>query len=763
MLRLMFPPRFRRTRMMALTAIGFLLALMLLPSAASPTTAGSVSTRIRLGVVADGIYRLTPDDLTLAGVDVSAIDPRTFALTSLGQSVAVRVVGEIDGSFDPGDSLEFFGERYRSNDQDEKYTDERVYWLTIGGTLGPRILDADATPSGDLTPVADFPDTVRAEESKLWYTQHTLNPPTKDTWFWDELRPSSTTAIVRSYPWITPYPVTSAGATISIDLNARSASAHLVEIIVNGVKITDAAWTGKTRHYQTIAIPSGPLIDDTSILTLNALTAPNVRADWIYLNYWKLSYRRLFRAWEGQVDFTTELLGPHLYHVDNWDSHQQVRIWNITDPLQPKHLVGASSVNGEVGQALAFQVDDIPGDRFWMQTAATISTPANIRLTSTTHLRTPVSGADTVIVTSTELRPAAEQLAAWHETQGRRVLVADFQDVVDEFNDGIYHPRAVPTMLAWAHDHWPQPAPQFLTLVGDGHWNFKGFNPDLYPPTPQHIPPYLAWVDPTQGEVPADAWYGDIDGDRLPDVAVGRLAVNTLPEAETVVAKTVNYKGNRRLEPWQQRAIFVADNPDGAGDFPAVTDDIINNYLAADITPERIYLGDTHPDAESANAAIIDAVNSGAWMVQYAGHGATSRWSHEQIWTLDDIPSLQNASDLPIVMTFNCLDGYFVYPQEENYAIAEVMNRYPNGGSVAAISPTGLGFTNDQHRYRQILMEEIFDQQQPTLGQALLATNHRYYDERGPHYMVDTMTIFGDPALPMPAAAERIFLPAMAR
>ncbi len=150
-------------------------------------------------------------------------------------------------------------------------------------------------------------------------------------------------------------------------------------------------------------------------------------------------------------------------------------------------------------------------------------------------------------------------------------------------------------------------------------------------------------------------------------------------------------------------------------------------------------------------------------MVQYTGHGATSRWAHEQIWTLDDVPSLQNAGELPIVMTFNCLDGYFAYPKEDNYAIAEVMNRYPNGGSVAAISPTGLGFTNDQHRYRQILMEEIFNHQQPTLGQALLATNRRYYDERGPHYMVDTMTIFGDPALPMPVAAERIFLPAMAR
>ena len=42
------------------------------------------------------------------------------------------------------------------------------------------------------------------------------------------------------------------------------------------------------------------------------------------------------------------------------------------------------------------------------------------------------------------------------------------------------------------------------------------------------MPPYLAFVDPWMGEAPADMRYGDLDGDGLPDVSVGRLAANSL-------------------------------------------------------------------------------------------------------------------------------------------------------------------------------------------------------------------------------------------
>ena len=733
-----------------------LLAPLLLASPQTGQANSAGTLRLRVGVTVDGLYHITPSDLSDAGVEVTTIDPRTFAMASQGEDIAIRVIGEADGHFGGNDFIEFFGEKFHSSIQDEKYSDENVYWLEIGGAPGPRIPNIDAHPTNDLTPPADYPAVVRAEENKYWYSLHTIVPQTKDTWFWDELRPTSSSQVIRDYPYNTPYPVAGAEATLWVDQNAKTYYSHHTEISIDGVKLVDADWRGKARSYVSAPLPAGMIGSDTTTVTIKATTSNS--SDLLYFNYWELHYRRLFRAWENRFDFRSEEAGPHEYQIDGWTT-SEVEIWDIADPRTPERLVGAMPEPGQMGKALRFRVSDQADDRFWLQSVPTIFTPDTMRIHQETGLRTPSRGADAVIVTTSELRPAAEKLAIWHESQGRRAMVVDFQDAVDEFNDGIYHPRAIPAMLSWSQGHWPGQAPEYLTLVGDGHWNFKNFNPDRYTPLPNHIPPYLAWVDPNQGEVPADSWYGDLDGDRMPDIMVGRLAVNTLPEAFVVVNKIVNYQSNLSGD-WHKRALFVADNNDSSGSYTTLSDAIIDDYLPAKFTPQRVYFLETHPDAASAKEGIRDAINNGTWMVQFAGHGAPYRWTHEKIWTLDDIDSLTNGDQLPIVMTFNCLDGYFAYPDPDLFAIAEVMQRHPDGGSVAAISPSGLGYTYDQNQFRQMMMQAIFEDEAPELGLAFRQAQQAFYDWRGTHYLIDTMMLYGDPAMRFPQVQQlKLFLP----
>ena len=156
------------------------------PAALAAQDAQAASVRVRIGVTADGIVQLTPSDLAAAGVDPAAVDPRTFAMSSLAQPVAIRVTGDADGRFDGADLLTFFGQKFRGTEFQEKYTDERVYWLEIGGAAGPRIADVDATPHGDLTPPQDVAATVHAEVDTIWFPLWTtqLVNVTQDTWFW---------------------------------------------------------------------------------------------------------------------------------------------------------------------------------------------------------------------------------------------------------------------------------------------------------------------------------------------------------------------------------------------------------------------------------------------------------------------------------------------------------------------------------------------------------------------------------------------------
>ena len=112
------------------------------------------------------------------------------------------------------------------------------------------------------------------------------------------------------------------------------------------------------------------------------------------------------------------------------------------------------------------------------------------------------------------------------------------------------------------------------------------------------------------------------------------------------------------------------------------------------------------------------------------------------------------------MITFNCLDGYFAFPDPKEFSIAETMQRRAGGGSVAAISPAGLGTTDEQQYFRALLSDTMFKDDVREIGQALLLTKQKYYDEQGgQHYLVDTMTLFGDPAMRLPGASNWTMLP----
>ena len=245
--------------------------------------------------------------------------------------------------------------------------------------------------------------------------------------------------------------------------------------------------------------------------------------------------------------------------------------------------------------------------------------------------------------------------------------------------------------------------------------------------------------------------YGDITGDDLPDVAVGRIPANTLSEANDAVNKIITYDESVRLQAWQRQVIFIADRIDpAAGDFWHLSDDIILGYTPPDQIAQRIYLGSTEvPTATAARTAIADAINAGAFMVQFTGHGAPQWWSKEKFWRVADVPQLTNTTMLPVIMSFNCMDGFFIYSSSAYQGLAETMVRYSTGGSVAAIAPSGEGLASDQSAFRKILMDTMFKDGVQELGRGLLVAK-KYVQSYGMNYYTYEMNLFGDPALRLP-------------
>jgi hypothetical protein len=254
--------------------------------------------------------------------------------------VAIYVTGEDDGQFDGADRLYFFGEKFRGPEMDQKYTDERAYWLDIGGAAGPRITSQDATPQFNLTPPPHFAATIHAEESLVWWTLHSIYMDTQDTWFWARLQPlgggQSATA---QLPYTAPYPVASEPATLRLEEISRAYvwnvnPDHRTTIAVNNQAVLDESWDGyHVRKVFTAAVPPGTLVHGTNTVTVGAWVLPGLTADDIHVNYWELDYRRSFQAWQDQIDFHAEATGAQEYAVSGFDS-ADVLIWNVTNAAQ---------------------------------------------------------------------------------------------------------------------------------------------------------------------------------------------------------------------------------------------------------------------------------------------------------------------------------------------------------------------------------------------------------------------------------------------
>ncbi|MCP4514614.1 MAG: hypothetical protein GY824_05205, partial [Delftia sp.] len=114
-----------------------------------------------------GLYALFYDDLADAGLPLESLDPRALRLTHglQRQEIAILVVGESDGAFDPGDRVLFYAEPEFS-----RFTDSDVYLLDQGQTNGLRMAAQSGDPSG--LPLGNVWRTAQAETNQFYESRH---------------------------------------------------------------------------------------------------------------------------------------------------------------------------------------------------------------------------------------------------------------------------------------------------------------------------------------------------------------------------------------------------------------------------------------------------------------------------------------------------------------------------------------------------------------------------------------------------------------
>ncbi len=711
----------------------------------------------RIGVITDDLYTLDYATLAAAGVPVTTTAPAAFHLLWRGQEVALDGLGTADGIFSPGDAFVFYGQKFHGSEQDEKYTDEAVYWLTVDvATPGLRMAARSVTPMS--APAGVCTATTIAEQNLLYWGRWSTTPGTDVTWFW-ELVQVSTNVATRTYTLDAQTPlIAGSDVRLVVEVAARNSNTaapdHHLRLRLNDNALGDRYWDGAVGHIITVTAPASALRAGENTLSVGYV-ADVVRQE-VYFDRATLTYRQTPAALNGAWACVAAQEGAAAYTVAGLSD--AARLYDVSDPLQPVALAGYALTDGVLTLA-----DNAPQGTVYRAAA-----PASVAPTPYTpdpNLIASPTGADEIIVAPHEFFVALAPLVAQRRAQGLRVQVVDVADVYAAFNDGVFHPEAIRALVRHAYDVWPGQPPRYLLLVGDGNFNFKGYNPERYGEfIPSRIPPYLAFADPTQGEVPVDAHFGDLDGDDFPEVVVGRIPAADAAEVSAFVAKLLDYEAQPPAD-WQLHTLLVADNvPDDAGDFQGVMEDVRTTYIHSPLTATTVYLNDycgaptsVPKPCPTATFALTTTWSAGAGVMAYTGHGSVNRWAHEKLLTTGDIATFAPGHGLPFVLSLDCLDGFWMFP--ENYpglddarSIAERLLTTPERGAVAAFSPAGLGYTWDGELVANAVFTALTHH-----GEFRVAELSQLGRAASRTHMRKVYTLFGDPALVLPFG-ERITL-----
>jgi len=663
---------------------------------------------LKISVKQAGWYRLTHAELAAAGFDAS-IDPRLLQLFVDGAEVPLLVSLNKDGQVGTFAYLEFYGLGI-----DTPSTDLRTYWLTVGQQPGKRINQAIGEGAPSLS--TSFTQTVerrdrttyfaalRNGEAENFFGAVIATQPVEQTLSVSHLAPQTTEAI------------------LEVALQGVTLSSHRVLVQLNGNTAGYVEFSGMQQGMGELSLPHALLRDGANIVRL---VSQNGSRDVSLVDHLRLSYQHTFTA-DGDT-LTVTVTGNQRVTIDGF-TMKAIRAFDVTDASNPQELIGEIS-SGKNGAQISIAPTEKGVRTLLAITDEQLKKPVSLSLNEASNWRSEANAADLVIISPSALFSSLEPLKALRESQGLRVALIDVEDVYDEFSFGTKSVQAVRDFFNYARTNWRQ-APRYALLAGDASYdpkNYLGYGDHDLLPTKLLDTDYL--------ETASDEWLADFNNDGIADLAVGRLPVRASDEANRIVQKIISYEWAKAKE----SVLLVSDRNDGV-DFAQF------NRQVRDLLPASVKVAEINrsgEDDEQTKRVLLAALNGGAKIVNYVGHGSTTNWNGNLL-TAADAGTLTNHAQLSLFVMMNCLNGYF--QEAANDSLSEALMK-AESGAVAVWASSGMTLPQEQAGMDRELFRELFNPsaRRLTLGEAMTKA-------RSATSNVDvrrSWILFGDPSMPM--------------
>jgi len=682
-------------------------------SVPDPQTQWSLASRaaVKLFVKEEGWYRVTQPELVAVGLNPRA-NPHHLQLYADGQEQPIHVIGGKDGRFGPRDAIEFYGVGL-----DTPSTDTRAYWLIEGTKPGKRIHEFKShTGSLGSLSSSSFPHTVEVKDR--WIYLPAIKNGEEENFFGAVVYGSGADQLLGVKHLDLG---ASEDALLEVALQGATNVSHRVRVLLNKEDVGEIVFEGQSKGLLQVEVPQSLLLEGDNLVSFVPLDGD---MDISLVHSIRLTYWHTNTADDNALKFTASG-GGHL--TLSGFSHPKIRVLDITDSNEVIEVFG--KVESQKGSyAVSFRVPGtsqrtllaIAGERVKIVEGMVSNQPSSWHQVK--------EGYDLVIVTHRDFFDALQPLKKLRESQGLRVALIDVEDLYDEFSSGNKSPKAIKDFLASAKTKWRKP-PRFVLLVGDASFDSRNY---LGSGELDFVPTKL--IDTVYLETASDDWFVDFNNDGLPEMAIGRIPVQTVEEAAIVVSKIVGYEKSVK----KNEALLVADRSDNSDDydFEGASEEIWG-LLPSSLVVRKIYRGQFSSDAQ-AKGELLRGINQGPLLVNFIGHGSIEIW-RGNILTSDDAEGLINGMRLPFFVNMTCLNGYFQDPYSET--LGEALIKAKGGGAIAVWTSSGLTEPDKQAVMNKELIKLLFNGQLLTLGEVTARAKASVTDQD----IRKTWILFGDP------------------
>lgn len=714
-----------------------------------------------------GVHKISKNFLSQMGINVDNIDPRTLKLYGNGGNMipyansepypmdinenAIRIIGESDGVFHDSDYILFYAQgphefNEESNTHINCYTDKTYYYINVSPGNGKRI-QPFMQPTGPIDlDINTFQD----------YRYHELDEynlvSVGRRWFGDKFDVED----VKTFDFSFPDLVTTEPVNLKVFVAGTSETPTSMTVKVNNDNITTLP---------LLAITDSNLATEASFNNNISVNSSNISVSLIYdrgsnpsalayVDYVSLEATRALKFSGQQFTFknkaVTQMSGIGQYTVTN--TSQVHEIWNVTDIYNVTNLVNTDnspslSFTSSLGTLKSYAL--VTPLNYYEPILASNSTVynQNIKGNIFKNAQGETIDIDYIIVTPTSLKGQAERLAQINRVNNNlNVKVLTLNEIYAEFSTSNPDIGAIRNLVKYVYDNASSPDKRlkYLCLFGDGSFDYK----DRIPNNTNLVPSWHAYnsFNLTNSFI-SDDFYGMMDfnegdmsiSDKL-DIAVGRILAENYQSATELVDKIERYYIEASFGSWRNNFVVISDDVNEAWEeiLEETTDEIGDEVTAEKpfINVTKIHLdafqqessagGDRYP---AVNVAIKNALETGALVVNYFGHGGEDGLAHERVFTKPDAQELNNVCKLNCFVTVTCEFTKFDNPLRPTAGEYTYWNK--DGGAIGLITTTRQIFVQVGVAFNTVLEEYLFsysdndsypDHEYPSMAESLRLT-----------------------------------------